>query len=386
MKFLKRAIFINLAAILVIAVGLTFFFITPIGRPALKTMLLVPEVVPNFPIKPIHYLNKDPQVEEITLQIPQKTIKADLYRPKDNKKHPAIVFSLGTIVTRKSEEVTKFAETLSRMGFVVLVPDLPDFISGFVWTDSVDGLLSSIQFLDTQNFVDKKKMGFAAFCVGASAAIVASEDEKISNKVSFIAAIAPYFSAKEAAEAIILGKAKDSNGSWTDWQPHELSVNTIQTGYIHSVENEAERELMKGHFLTGKKMSGDEIEKLSPETRAIFDFLTNTDDAKFDEIWKRIPDDFKNDVFDYLSPDLKINKLKAKLLILNDKKDTYVPKTEGEKFVKNLPKNQLYLIEVDSFEHVNPTTKLTRLAAIKQLLNLSKYLYRIFYQAENPQN
>src|SRR3990167_10315953 len=130
----KKAILINLAVILAIVAGLAVFFTTPFGQPALKTILLVPEVVPSFPVKPLGWVSKAPAVSEVNLQVGDKDIKADLYKPQDNKMHPAIVFTLGTVITRKDETVAKFAKTLSRLGLVVLVPDLPDFLSGFVWT------------------------------------------------------------------------------------------------------------------------------------------------------------------------------------------------------------------------------------------------------------
>src|SRR3990167_7212787 len=101
MKFWKKALLINFAVVLVLLGSLAVFFATPWGRPVLKTLLLVPEVVPNFPIRPLKFFSREPTIEEITLKVGDKDIKADLYKPNDNKKHPAVVFTLGTIVTRK---------------------------------------------------------------------------------------------------------------------------------------------------------------------------------------------------------------------------------------------------------------------------------------------
>ena len=218
--------------------------------------------------------------------------------------------------------------------------------------------------------------------VGASVSMVAAEDPKIADRVSFITAVSPYFNAKDGVEAVILRKAKNLSGSWVPWTPAKLSIDTIEKGFIHSVDVEAERKLLEGYFFDDRKLSEDEVGKLSPSSRAVFDLLTNRDPDKFEEIWQRISPGFKNNVFDTLSPDRKIGNLKAALFILNDKVDTFVPKVEGEKFAKSLPKSQIYFAEVDSFEHVNPKTKLTRWAAIRQLFHLSNYLYRILDQVE----
>src|SRR3972149_70071 len=201
MKFWKKAVLINLAVILVLLGSLTVFFATPFGRPALKTLLLVPEVVPDFPVRPLKYFSREPKVEEVTLKVGDMDIKADLYTPQDNKKHPAVIFTLGVVVTKQDSTVVKFAQSLSRLGFVVLVPDLPDFVSGFVWTDSVETLISAVEFLDRQSFVNRQRIGFAGFCVGSSVSMIAAENEKIADKVAFITAVSPYFNLFSLSEA-----------------------------------------------------------------------------------------------------------------------------------------------------------------------------------------
>ena len=378
MKFWKRAILINLAVILAVVAALAIFFATPAGSPALKTALLVPEVVPNFPVKPLRFLSREPKIEEITLKVAGKEIKADLYRLQDNKRHPAIIFTLGTIVTRKNPTVTKISQALARSGFVVLVPDLPDFLSGFVWIDSVNTLISSVEFLDEQGFVDDQKIGFAGFCVGASASIIAAENEKISDKVAFISAISPYFDLRQTTEAVTIKQALDENELLEPWEPAKLSIETVQKGFINYVSNEQERQLLKEFFLENKEISEEKIANFSTQTKAIYNLLTNVDWQKRDEVWSNLSPDLR-DFLNQLSPSTNIANLKAKLFVLNDKKDTFVPRIEGVKLAKSLPKEQIFFVEVDSFEHVNPKTKLPRLVIMRQLWQLGGFIYRVLY-------
>ncbi|OGE06247.1 hypothetical protein A2W70_00210 [Candidatus Curtissbacteria bacterium RIFCSPLOWO2_02_41_11] len=378
MLFWKRALLINIVVVLVLLVGLTAFFATPWGRPALKTALLVPEVTSGFPVKPLEWVSKEPVVSEVNLQVDGKEIKADLYRPQDNKQHPAVVFTLGVVITRRNPAVTKFAQALTRSGFVVLVPDLPDFLSGFIWTDSLNSLISSVEFLDRQSFVQKNNIGFAGFCVGASISIVASEDAKIRDKIAFIAAVSPYSNLFSLAEATLLGRQK-IKGEYVDWQPAELTVETFNKGYVNFVATAEERELILGKLMASQTIPESEFEGLSPEAKSIYAFLANRDVAKFKELESNLPQGGR-DLLVELSPDTNINNLKAKLFILSDKKDTFVPKIEGEKLAKMLPKKQVYFIEVDSFEHVNPATNLPRWSALKQLFILSRYLYNVLNQ------
>ena len=380
MKFWKKAVLINLAVILVLLGSLTVFFATPFGRPALKTLLLVSEVVPNFPVRHLKYLSREPKVEEVTLKVGDMDIKADLYTPQDNKKHPAVIFTLGVVVTKQDSTVVKFAQSLSRLGFVVLVPDLPDFVSGFVWTDSVETLISAVEFLDRQSFVNRQRIGFAGFCVGASTSIVAAEKEQIADKVDFIAGISPYFDIWSSASAVITGQVKE-NSSFVSWRPADLTVESLQRGFINYVKDENERSLLLGHFTQKSPLSSGSVEHLSTEARIIYDFLSNTDLEQIDELWQRFPQSAKDLILE-LSPSTHINNLKARVFVLDDKKDTFIPRVEGEKLFRSLPKEQIKFTEIDSFEHVNPKTKLERWSVVKQIFHLMSFVYNILVEAQ----
>ena len=192
MNYWKRALSINIKIILTLILVAAIFFLSPFGRPIYKTFMLVSETAPNFPIKPLNLLTKDPRVEQIEFKLGNRDVNAALYRPAGEGKHPAIIFTLGILFSRDNPNVVKFAQALARTGYVVLVPDLPDFLTGFVWTDSIDTLIASVEYLDGQEFVNKDKIGFTGFCVGGSAAIIASENEKIAKKVNFIAMVFYY--------------------------------------------------------------------------------------------------------------------------------------------------------------------------------------------------
>src|SRR3989344_2041228 len=235
MNYWKRALSINIKIILTLILLLLIFLISPVGRPAYKAFLLVSESVPNFPIKPLNLLTKNPRVEQIEFRLENKNVNAALYRPAVEGKHPAIIFTLGILFSRDNPNVVKFAQALARTGYVVLVPDLPDFLTGFVWTDSIDTLIASVEYLDGQEFVNKDKIGFTGFCVGGSAAIIASENEKIAKKVNFIATISPYYDLISLSEAVILKQAKVDDEEFITWRPAKLSTETVQKGFINYV-------------------------------------------------------------------------------------------------------------------------------------------------------
>src|SRR3989344_319984 len=374
MASFKKKIINALFTLLLLIILVISFLVTPWGRPVGKTILLVPEVIPDFPIRPLKFFSREPTIEEVTLKVGDKDIKADLYKPNDNKTHPAIILTLGVVVTRKDKVITNFAQTISRLGFIVLVPDLPDFLSGFVWTDSVETMVSSVEYLEEQDFVLQDKIGFAGFCVGASASIVAAEDERIADRVAFIAAISPYYDLVSLSEAVVKRQSENEEGKLEMWEPAQLSVDSVRKGFINYVPDDEEKKTLENHFYNNLPLVDEDIEKLSYEGKQIRKFLEYSENKDSRNIWDGFPQEGMN-LLNQLSPKNRIDQLEAKLFILSDKQDTFVPRIEGNKFKENVTKDKFYFIEVDSFEHVNPSTNLKRWSVLKQLFYLSRYLY-----------
>lgn len=371
LKRLFIKIRISVAIVILFFVAIFYFPFPAVG----KTILLASEVIPQFPVKPMKFLTRAPIVETVKIKTSKGEIAADLYRPRDKRKHPAAIFTLGIAIDKDNLEVRRISEALARLGFVVLTPDLPDFMSGMVWTDSVDSLISSVQYLDKQDFVDKQKIGFAGFCVGSSVSMVAAEDPKIADKVSFIAAIAPYYDLITLSQYVVTKQIISANGTSTFWNPNSLSVETVRKGFINFVIDEKERQMLLDHFFKNKEISQGDLVGLDRETRIIYDYLGNTDPSRAGGIMESSSKESK-ELLKYLSPGEKIGNLKAKVFILNDSHDTFVPKVETQKFTLALPKGQISYKEIDSFEHVNPKNKLPRWAAAKQFYNLSVFLYK----------
>lgn len=378
MNFVKKVLLKLRIPVAIVVLFFVVIFVFPF--PAIgKTVLLATEVVPQFPFKPLKSLTKAPIIETVNIKTSQGEVAADIYRPNDHKKHPAVIFTLGIAITKENEQVRQTSEALARSGFVVLTPDLPDFISGFVWTDSVDTLVSSVEYLDRLSFVDKKKIGFAGFCVGASASIIAAEDPKIASKVNFITGVSPYYDLVSLSKATLSRKTTNSKRQIEDWIPAPLTIDSVILGYINLVPNPDERDILKDFFIKKEIIFGDKFDNLSTEAKLIYDFLSSSEMDKVEEAWKKLPQSYRDLAYE-LSPSTKIGDLRAKLLILNDRKDSYVPKIEGERLMQNLPKGQIYFSEIDSFEHASPKTKLPRWAAVRQFFHLGVFLYNVFSQ------
>ena len=365
---------INIKIILTLVLVLVIFFISPFGRGIYKSLLLVSETVPNFPVRPLKYFAKAPEVAEVGYSRNGVRTNADLYLPGDSRKHPAIILTLGTLVTRKSDAVVNLSKALAKIGYVVLIPELPEFVNGLIWTDSVNSLIASYNYLDGNPKVINSKIGFVGFCAGASVAMVAAQDTQIFDKVAFISAISPFYDGNSMVKATLLNQ-QVVEGRVEVWRPAKLTQDSLNQFFMNVVENQDDRKVLVQYLNSRQNMSEEDFNKLSADSQSIYNFIKNSQAESFEELKEQLPKGIK-EALSQVSPSNNISRLKAKVLILNDKKDTFVPRSEGFQFVNNLPREQIYFKEVDSFEHVSPATNLPRWAAIRQVWHLGSFLYK----------
>ena len=175
-------------------------------------------------------------------------------------------------------------------------------------------------------------------------------------------------------------QSENEEGKLEMWEPAQLSVDSVRKGFINYVPDDEEKKTLENHFYNNLPLVDEDIEKLSYEGKQIRKFLEYSENKDSRNIWDGFPQEGMN-LLNQLSPKNRIDQLEAKLFILSDKQDTFVPRIEGNKFKENVTKDKFYFIEVDSFEHVNPSTNLKRWSVLKQLFYLSRYLYNVLSEA-----
>lgn len=361
--------------ILLIVVLLIGVFYNPWVKVAFRTFLLSTEVNPNFPLRPLKlYKNTVEKNLEVDTKIGK--VKIDIYKPNAKPPFPAVLLTLGTIVSKEDEGLVRFANALSKTGVVVMTADLPDLTAGYIFTESIDATADLFKYLESQDYVDKKALGMGGFCGGASVVIVAGAQESIKDKVNYLVAVSPYFSALNYSRAALTG---DIKGSARKWQTGQVIRKSFVWGYTAYIDDNVLRDKIRADLLGGAVIDEAQLNEIDGETRAIYLFLKNSEPGKFDDLYSQIPRGGKKIISD-ISPESSIKNLKSKLFLLNDGKDTFVPKEETLRLREVLDKRQSVYAQVDSFEHVRPGIRLRRWEGVKQAFKLYVFLYQVFLQ------
>ncbi len=366
---LKKIFWISLSLIIII------LLISPPGRVAVRAGLLTTEIIPDLPLKPLKIFTKAPIIEEVEITRGSTNLLADIYRPNDKKRHPAVVLTLGAGPDRETPLLVKLAESLARTGLVVLAPDIPRLVAGHVITSATEDAINVFEYLYEQPFVDQEKVGFGGFCVGASVAIVAAEDPRIAKKVAFVNAISPYFNLVELSREIIT-RQYIKEGEMVDWEPADLSKEALKKGVVLYFSSEEDRKILDQAIFAKRLPSSDILSGLSEESKKVLTYMQTQDFEKSRQLYEKNWPEQGKQIDAELSPNTNISNLEAKLFILSDTNDVFVPPTHSKKFVENLSEEQVSYTQIDALEHVRPGAKLKLLRAARQAGKLYIHIWQ----------
>lgn len=290
----------------------------------LKTLLLVSEAFPQSPVKPLGVLTRPPVHTSMGLN----GINADLFIPARPGPHPALIFAMGVKASDQDRPlILKFAETMSRLGFIVLWPRLALLDEGQDLAEDPSTFVEAFRYLEGRQEVDASRISFLGFSIGSSVSLVAACHPDLAERVRAVVFFGGFYDVESYVTAIATGTTT-LNGVELPWRPSEEARNhfreVVEATRAYSV-----------------------LKVLNARSRAEAQALLKAADPVELAGLRR------------LSPFLGLDQLRAPVFILHDKGDTYVPYTESVALDAALDGRERTMVLVDLFEHVQPNRPLT---------------------------
>ena len=372
-----RKVLVVAALALVIALVLVTA-LTHQGRVAVKTALLLPQLFPNAPVHPQEWFAPQPLREEVSYSVDGGQRVADLYRPRSGGKHGAVLLFMGIVAEgRDDPRVVGLSNGLARAGVVVMVvPGSETTIACRIDPEEPESLVAAFQYLRSQEFVDPRRVGMGGFCVGASVTMVAAADPRISDEVAFINSFGGYYDGRDLVKSIasqtrFYGKRQEP------WKSDPFSREVLINQLIDSLARLEERVLLRRVFVEGQQAAPGEIEALSPQGRAAYHFLDGPTLAEADALIARLPLAFQESLR-AVSPSEVIEHLQARVLLMHDREDTWVPSEESRRLADALEgRGDIYYTEFSFFQHVDPTHRVSLPTFVREVTKLFLHMYNI---------
>ena len=209
--------------------------LTPQGRTGFHAALFVSQTLEVL-IKPQSWFTDDALREEVHYDTPEGEAVADIYRLAGGMPRAAVLLSMGANENERDDpDIVNLGQALARAGYVVMYHWSPQIgLNANIDPNEPENLVWAFQHLEERDYVDGDRVGLGGFCVGASLALVAAADPKISDRVHFVNAFGPYFD----AESLLLQAVSRSvayEGESSPWEPHAFTFRVMANELIRTL-------------------------------------------------------------------------------------------------------------------------------------------------------
>ena len=363
-----------------LALGVALAF-TPQVRTASHTLLLVPQLLPAIPVKPQQWFVGEPTRRAVVYGSGDNLEDADLYLPPGGGRHGAVLLFLGVNPAGKDDErVVNLANGLSRAGLVVMIPWSDRMTQKRVAAEEVENLVAAFHYMQTLREVDPDRLGMGGFCVGASLAAVAAQDERIRDQVQFVNFFGGYYDAKDLVKSVVTESRFYGDDSQA-WHPNILSVEVVASHLVEAVPDPDERALLTARLEGGPAPTTVDEQDLSPEARTVSALLSGPTLDEADDLLAKLPERTLAD-FASISPSDGIDSLRARTLIMHDRQDELVPSEESRRLADALGAGgNVYYTEFSFFNHVDPTRPANPAVFARESFKLYLHLYNVLREA-----
>lgn len=260
-------------------------------------------------------------------------VPVEVLRPGGDGPWPAWLFVNGAHPERRREPVvTRLAEGLARAGFLVLVPDLPGLGEGAITTRTLEATAHVTAAAADRPDVRNRQVALIGASTGAGLALVTAGTEELADRISVVAAVAPYANLDKLVCMATTSHYDDERYEVTD---------------LH-------RDVVTRSLL---EVAGE------PGRPAVDALLANTDPQRFADLYAALPDDVQSFV-EQLSPLRVASRVRAPVEVIVPPRDEYFPLGEARSLEAALPNVRLTV--TGTLDHTRPS--LGRIADFRSFL------------------
>jgi acetyl esterase/lipase len=351
---------------LVLAATVAF---THTGRVAAKAILIMPEVFPAAPVRPLPWLSPLPAHEEFSYSAADGQVDCDLYLPASAGPHGGVILYTGAFGLRREPAFVQFAEALARSGAVVLVPESSALRAGEILPEEADSLLQAVDYLHGRPEVDPNRIGIFGFSAGGSIVLLAAETDVGRDEIAFVNIFGAYYDARELLREVAT-QSIEADGQAIPWQPDEVTRYAVAKQVVMSVADPVDRDILGRALLDKDSTALDQQDQLTPDGRLVLELFDQPSAARVDEILASLPPGARERLA-AISPSTRIDRLKANLYVMHDRSDHFIPFIQSRQLVAAAPPATVRsFAEFELFGHVMPNRQVDATTFIRELAKL----------------
>ncbi len=331
-------------------------------RARLRALVLI-AVVLDVPLLAwlVKRLTPTPVVE--TLQI--DGVPVEVLRPPGREPRPTWVFISGAHPLRRREPVVaRLAQGLARAGCMVAVPDMPGLGVGTITSRTVEATEAVVRAICDRPDVRNGRAALIGASMGAGLALLAAGSPDLAERVSVVAAVAPFANLRKLVCLTTTGCYEEDN-AFTRHEVTDLHRQVVARSLAAALSPGRDRDRLIAEVARIDDEQLNPLEELprrmvglADEAAAVVALLGNREPERYDEFYDRLPATVR-DFVEELSPVRIRDGLRAHVELVVPPSDVYFPLAEALALADSLPNIRLTVTQ--TLDHTRPSASLTQL-------------------------
>lgn len=333
----------------------------PLCVPSYEAMLVLSDLSAGAGPSRLKQVTPAPQRQLLTYSVSDREYQGDLYRLSAPPK-AAILLVPGAAQKGKDDpRLVALANTLARVGFAVLVPDMAGVRDLKVSPHDVREVADAFTYLVARSdLAPQGRAGIGGHSYAVGPAILAAMEPALRDRVRFVQGVGGYYDIEDVIAFFTTGYFRAAPGDpWKYMAPNAYGK------WVFVLSNadrfgEPDRTLLttmaKRRIDDPNASIGDLAGQLTPAGRSLYQLLDNADPNRVPELIASLPESIREGIaaLDLTHRDLR--QLKARLILIHGEDDDIIPYTESVRLDRALPSYQARLFLVHGLHHVNLKT------------------------------
>jgi len=305
-----------------------------------------------------------PVRESISFETAGMERVADLYKPSQGARASIVLVPGVAARGRRDARVVAVANTLARLDFTVLVPDMPGVRQYRMRSTDVREVADAfVWLLQRPRLAPPGHIGIAGFSYGAGPVLLAALQPDIRDRVDFVLAVGGYYSLDNVITYLTTGYCSviAPSGEMTlktgRLSPHPYSKAAFIRSNLDLLERAVDRGFFSSYaaYITGNNPEYAEPIPgyLAPDAQAFYDLLTNHRPDNVPMLLDRLSRRMRTELQGINPASHDLTQLRADVILLHGRGDNLIPYTESVALANALPAGQARLFLIDGLAHVD---------------------------------
>ena len=293
----------------------------------------------------------------MTYQIGQHRRLGDVYHPAGRPLGGIVLLHGAAPLGKDNPRLVAFAATLARARFIVLVPDIVGLRELQLRADNTFYVVDVVSYMQASlELTSEQNIGIVALSVASAPAFMAALNPEIRDDVRFILAVGGYYDLSTTLTFATTGYYHDGY-AWQYHEPNDYAKWVFMLSNVEKLGNRTDREILSQvakRML--KKQDADSVElvsQLTPEGRAVYEFINNTDVDNTNALLAQLPSEVRSEIHALSLNSYELAHLSARVILVHGFDDPIIPYTESVALARALPAAQTKLFLINGLVHVD---------------------------------